>query len=236
MGKFFAQTAVPRLKIYVLGVGLNFKMDKRSAPNVAIKQVLMLVNPLISSLNSTKISSKKAMAAKKKKTIFIVIGVILAVAAVISYFVIQNSRATTYKENAKTFCSTVLSSATNLEDIGNEIQGELSDYIYDGWSIYDSIDEAVAGALSNKSEEVTKAKTEKIIIDGLYSKLKKPVNKSEEIEELCKAVKVLYDEYGEFYDIVTEPSGNYNTFQSNFGDSDSATVDAYEDLNDLIEY
>ena len=173
--------------------------------------------------------------ANKKKKILSVIGIVLVVAAVISYFVFQNMKVSEYKENAKTFCTTVLSSAANLEGIGNEIQSEWHDYIYDRWSIYDSIDEAVAGALSNKSDEITKAKTEKIIIDGLYSKLKKPVNKSDEIEELCEAVKVLYDEYEDFYDCVTNPSGNYNSFKSEFGELDSSTVDAYEDRKDLCD-
>ncbi len=173
--------------------------------------------------------------ANKKKKILSVIGIVIIVATIISYFVFQNMKVSEYKENAKTFCSTVLSSAANLEGIGNEIQSEWHDYIYDRWSIYDSIDEAVAGALSNKSDEISKAKTEKIIIDGLYSKLKKPVNKSDEIEELCEAVKVLYDEYEDFYDCVTNPSGNYNSFKSEFGKLDSSTVDAYEDLKDLCD-
>ena len=140
-----------------------------------------------------------------------------------------------YKENAKTFCTTVLTAASNLEDIGNEIQGEWHDYIYDRWSIYDSIDEAVAGALSNMSSEISTAKSQKNAIDALYSKLKKPVNKSDEIEELCDAVKVLYDEYEDFYDCVTNPSGNYNSFKSEFGELDSSSVDAYEDLKDLCD-
>ena len=173
--------------------------------------------------------------ANKKKKILSVIGIVLVVAAVISYFVFQNMKVSEYKENAKTFCSTVLSSAANLEGIGNEIKSEWYDYIYDSWSIYDSIDEAVAGALSNKSDEIANAKTEKIIIDGLYSKLKKPVNKSDEIEELCEAVKVLYDEYEDFYDFVTDPSGNYNSFKSKFGELDSSIVEAYEDLKDLCD-
>lgn len=173
--------------------------------------------------------------ANKKKKILSIIGIVLVVAAIISYFIFQNMKVSEYKENAKTFCTTVLSSAANLEGIGNEIQTEWHDYIYDRWSIYDSIDEAVAGALSNKSEEITKAKAEKIIIDGLYSKLKKPVNNTEEIEELCGAVKVLYDEYEDFYDCVTNPSGNYNSFKSEFGELDSSTVDAYEDLKELCD-
>lgn len=171
---------------------------------------------------------------KKKKTLS-VIGIILVVAAVISYFIFQNMKVSEYKENAKTFSSTVLSSAANLEGIGNEIQSEWHDYIYDRWSIYDSIDEAVTGALSKKSDEIAKAKAEKIIIDSLYSKLKKPVNKSDEIEELCEAVKALYDEYEDFYDCVTNPSGNYNSFKSQFGELDSSTSEAYEDLKDLCD-
>lgn len=173
--------------------------------------------------------------ANNNKKILSVIGIVLVVAAVISYFVFQNMKVSEYKENAKTFCSTVLSSAANLEGIGNEIQSEWHDYIYDRWSIYDSIDEAVAGALSNKSDEINEARSEKIIIDGLYSKLKKPVNKSVEIAELCEAVKVLYDEYEDFYDFVTNPSGNYNSFKSEFGKLDRSTVDAYEDLKDLCD-
>ncbi len=173
--------------------------------------------------------------ANKKKKIISIIGIILLISAVVSYFVFQNMKVSEYKENAKTFCSTVLSSAANLEDIGNEIQGEWHDYIYDRWSIYDSIDEAVAGALSNMSSEISTAKSQKIVIDALYSKLKKPANDSDELEEICEAVKTLYDEYEDMYDCVTDPSGNYNSFKSNFSSCDSATVDAYEDLKELCD-
>lgn len=173
--------------------------------------------------------------ANMKKKILSIIGVVLLVAATISYFIFQSMRASEYKENAKTFCTTVLSSAVNLEAIGNEIQTEWHDYIYDRWSIYNSVDDAVAGALSNKSDEISKAKTEKVIIDDLYSKLKKPVNRTEEIEEICDAVKVLYDEYKDFYDGVTNPSGNYNSFKSEFEKWDNSTVDAYKDLKELCD-
>lgn len=178
---------------------------------------------------------KNGKKADNKKKILSVIGIVLAVVAVISYFIFQNIKVSEYKENAKTFCSTVLSSSANLEDIGNEVQSEWHDYIYDRWSIYDSIDEAVAGALANKSSEISKAKTEKIIIDSLYSKLKKPVNETEEIEDLCDAIKALYDEYEDFYDCVTNPTGNYNSFNSEFGKLDNSTVNAYRDLKELCD-
>lgn len=171
---------------------------------------------------------------KKKKTLS-VIGVVLVVAIVIAYFVFQNMRVSEYKDNAKTFCITVLNSAANIEGIGNEVQSEWHDYIFDRWSIYDSIDEAVAGALSNKSDEVAKAKSEKVVIDSLYSQLKNPVNKSDEIEKLCEAVKVLYDEYEDFYDFVINPSGNYNSFKSKFSELDTSVSDAYGELKDLCD-
>lgn len=171
----------------------------------------------------------------KKKRILSIIGIVLVVAAAISYFIFQNVKTTEYKENAKTFCTTVLSSAADLEDIAKEVHSEWYDYVYNRWSKYDSVDEAIAGALSNESEKVTKVKMGKILIDGLYSKLKKAVNKTEEIEDLREAVKVLYDEYEDFYDFVTQPSGNYNSFKSKYEELDASIVDAYSDLKELCD-
>ena len=171
----------------------------------------------------------------KKKKVLSIIGIILAVALVVSYFVYQNIKVTTYKDNAQAFCSLVLTSAANLEDIGNEVQSEWYDYINNRWSIYDSIEEAVSTALINKSSEISTAKTQKSAIEILYSKLKKPVNDTDEIEDLCEAVKNLYYEYEEMYDCVTDPSGNFLSFKSNFSNCDSEILEAYKELDKLCD-
>lgn len=173
--------------------------------------------------------------AHKKKKALLIIAVVLAIGAVISYFIFQNMKETEYKENAETFSTTVLTAAANLENIGNEVKNEWHDYIYNRWSKYDSIDEAVMGALLNMSDEISTAKSQKSNIDALYSKLKKPATDSDELDEVCQAVKELYNAYEDLYDCVTDPDGSYNSFTSDFGNYDSTTVKAYEQLSDLCE-
>lgn len=177
----------------------------------------------------------QAEKANKNKTIFAIIGAVALVLIVVIYFVSQYLKVETYKENAKAFCEKVLTSAVVLEDIGNEVKDEWYDYVYNRWSYHDSVDEAVDTALKNMSGEISTAKVQKVEIDALYSKLRKPVGNSEDIKELCDAVKVLYDEYEDMFDCVTDPSGNYNTFKSAFTTCDNETVEAYRDLKELCD-
>ena len=192
------------------------------------------VNPAIDEFNQN-IAVQKKTSPLALKLILIIVGVLAIIIATSSVFIVRQNKIKQYEKDAQTFCATVLTAAVNLEDIGNEIEDEWHDYIYDSWSIYDSIDEAVAGALYNMSDEIDTAEKQKEEIDRLYSTLKKPVGNSYEMRELCEAVKTLYDEYEEMYYCVTDPSGNYNTFKTNFGECDTEVVEAYRDLKELCE-
>ena len=161
---------------------------------------------------------------------------VVAIVTILSLFVASGSKkASSYKRDAENFCDEVLSAAANLEDVGNEVKSEWHDYIYDTWSSYDSVDEAVDGAHENMSSEVDAAISSKDEIDKMYNKLKKPANKNEELVEICEAVKNLYEEYENLYEIVINPWGNYNDFSDDFRNYDGSTVDAYEELKDLFE-
>lgn len=191
------------------------------------------VNPAIEKFNQEII--KKQSSSRAKIVLWAGIAFSIIVAIVLIFSAWQKQRVEEYKKNAKTFCSEVLAAAANLETIGNEIENEWYDYIYDRWSIYDSVDEAVAGAQYNMSDEIAKAKRQKGNIDRLYAKIKKPVNNSDEMEDLCDAAEAFYEAYEDMYDCVIDPSGNYNTFKAEFSEYDSDAVDAYENMKSLCD-
>ncbi len=172
----------------------------------------------------------------KTKTILIVVAIAVVVILIVSYFSYQKHVESEYIKNAKTFCTTTLSAAANLEEIGNSVKEEWYSYVQNSRrSKYSSVDDAVEGGLSKKSTEVSNAKKSKTEIDSLYSKLKKGVGKSDEIAEIREAVGDLYYEYCDMYDCVVSPTGNYNSFTSELKSVDDSTVSAYKKLSDLLD-
>ena len=173
---------------------------------------------------------------KNKTNKIVVISVIVAaILLIVGFIFIQNKKAEEYEKNAKAFGAKILISTVNLENIGNEIISEWHDSIWNRWSIYDDIDEAIDGALRNKAVEVREARSQRSEIEKLYSKLRKPANNTDKMAELNDAIKSLYDEYDKMYDVVITPSGSYNSFSSQFKACDSSVVDALDDLNNLLE-
>ncbi|MCI5605036.1 MAG: zinc-ribbon domain-containing protein [Clostridia bacterium] len=172
---------------------------------------------------------------KSSPIIIAVVAIIVCIVVVFTYKVIQKDKEEKYMADSKRFCSLVLTAAANLEDIGNEISSEWYDSIWNRWSKYDDIDEAVAGALANKSIEVNTAAIQKSTIDSLYTNIKKPATDNTEIVEVCNAVKELYFEYEDMYDCILTPEGNLSSFKSEFSNADKSVMDAYRKLNDLVD-
>lgn len=182
---------------------------------------------------------------KKKKRLPIILIILLAIAAVaggIVYSSIQKKNAeeaiAEYMRNAKSFYTKVLSSGSTLEDIGNEIQKSWRAYVkserYNGRYYY-SVDDAISAALSNSSYDVSSVKNADSSIESLYKKLLTvPDTSNQELLEIKDAVKDAYKAYQNMYDCIISPSGNYNTWTSDFGDVDSDLADTIRDLGNLV--
>lgn len=140
-----------------------------------------------------------------------------------------------YKKDAYSFGYETLSSLADIESVGNDVKTYWHDYIYE--SKYSSIDDAVDKALEKNSELINKINDEKKTIEKDYKVLLKVPDESDsELNEIKQAVKDLYNDYYDFYDVVITPTGNYTTFTSDFSRLDSSGVKKYNTLNSLLGY
>ena len=62
------------------------------------------------------------------------------------FFAYQVVQIHSYKTNAKEFYTTAISAGAKLENVGNDIHKNWNDYIYNRYSVYGSIESAVAAA------------------------------------------------------------------------------------------
>lgn len=203
--------------------------------------------PAIEAFNAM-VTKKK----KSKKAISIIAG-ILVIFAIIGGFVanniIQEKKAAEearllaeaveeYKDNAYDFYLKVLSSGSTMEDIGNEIQKSWKAYVnssyYNGKRYY-SVDSAVSAAQTYMYSDISSVKSANSSIEALYKELLViPDTNDQVLVELKNVVKETYEAYKDMYDCVIDPSGNYNSWTSEFGNTDSELADAIGDLRELL--
>lgn len=140
-----------------------------------------------------------------------------------------------YIDSAKLFCDVVLDSSATLESIGNQITNDWHSYIFDSFSSYYSIDNAVSSALEEKSEDVSNVKNNKAKIDNLYITLKNLPYDDSELVEIRNAVKDLYTAYDDFYNFVLNPSGSYISFVQEFSNKDEEVSKSIDILNTSLK-
>lgn len=199
------------------------------------------VNAAINQFNAG-VEKKK----KKSKALLIVIALVLVVAIAVGAFVSSTMSAKKaeeakkeYIENVEEFLSLSLTAGANLEDIADTIQKYWYENIWDDkWG--DDINDAILYALIAKSDEIGQAETYDSQMKDLYSKIKKvPDGLAEEdvddIEELCEAVKDLYNVYTDFYSLATDPSGSYNSYSESNNDTTDEFLSCYRALENLLD-
>ena len=199
------------------------------------------VNAAINQFNAG-VEKKK----KKPKALPIVIALVLVVAIAVGAFVSSTMSAKKaeeakkeYIENIEEFLSLSLTAGSNLEDIADTIQKYWHENIWDDkWG--DDINDAILYAMIAKSDEIDQAETYDSQMKDLYSKIKKvPDGLAEEdvddIEELCEAVKDLYNVYTDFYSLATDPSGSYNSYSDSNNDTTDEFLSCYRAQENLLD-
>lgn len=199
------------------------------------------VNAAISQFNAG-VEKKK----KKSKALPIVLAVVLVVVAALGFF-ISNTMGEKKAEEAKQeyianvedFLALSITAGSNLEDIADTIQKYWYENIWDD-KHGDDINDAILYAMIDKADEIGEAEEYDTQMKALYSKLKKvPENISEDdlddIEELCEAVKDLYNVYTDFYSLATDPSGNYNSYSDDNNETTDEFLSCYRALENLLD-
>lgn len=199
------------------------------------------VNSAISQFNAN-VDQKK----KKGKAKFIVLGIVLiaiigAVFAITSVMSANKAKAAKeqYLKDAKEFASTAYTAAANLEDIADTIQRYWYENIWEDKHGSD-IDSAILYAMIDMSDEISLAGTYDTELETLYNKIKKvPDDVSDDdeddLKEICSAVKDLYNTYSDFYDLATDPSGNYNSYSDKNNSTTDSFISKYKSLDKLLD-
>lgn len=199
------------------------------------------VNSAISQFNAG-VEKKK----KKSKALPIIIAVVLVacigIGLVVSNIMGQKKAEEAYNDyiaNVEEFLSLSLTAGSNLEDIADTIQEYWYDNIWnDMWG--DDINDAILYAMIAKSDEITQAETYDSQMKSLYSKIKNVPDgisdeDKDEIEELCEAVKELYNVYTDFYSLAIDPSGNYSSYSDDNNETTDEFLSCYRALENLID-
>ncbi|MDD4493070.1 MAG: RING finger protein [Eubacteriales bacterium] len=198
-----------------------------------------------------RINKANAGVTKKKVVVPIVAAVVVVIVTLIGVFVNNQMQAKklaeatdAYIADAKSFSTQVLSSAIKLETVGNKMETYWYNHIWENGFFKDGgeyvftrdITHAVSQAQTKTATELSYAKSHDSDIQKLYNSLKKvPDEKNEDLQELKDAVKALYDEYTEFYNCIVDPTGNYSSWTSDFGNLDSSLLKAYKSLSSLLD-
>ena len=188
---------------------------------------------------------------KKKIVVGSIIGVIVLIAA-ISLIISQMRQATAaqlsadYSENISTVSAAILSSAIQTEEAGNLIHDvwyncifeendpETNEYTCPNGYYLDDFNDALANLFSDEtfSQQLSSIKNDQETVTDLMRKMSDP---PEEFEDAYEALRELFDAYTEFTNLVINPSGNLQTFTSNFNDADSALLNCYNAMSLYID-
>lgn len=182
---------------------------------------------------------------KKSRVLLIIIAAVLIVCIVIGVVLANILGAKNAEEakdkyiaNVEEFLQESLDAGINLEDIGDTVVTYWYENIYDDLHGSD-INEAIAAALDEKSSEISSAEHDDTDVRNLYSLIKNvPDEISEEdvddIEELCDAAKELYNVYIDFYGLATSPSGSYNSYTEDYGETKDELISCIRELEALL--
>lgn len=201
-------------------------------------------NPAISRFNSA-VKKRK----RKSKVLPVMLTIILIIVGIGGYFTYSSiqsknreEKIKAYLDDAKSFYNAILSSGSDMENIGNAIKSAWNEYInsgsygtyYNGEYIY-SVDSAVKAAQNEQSGKISSVRSGDSSIASMYkSLLTIPETENQELQEIKDTVKEVYDAYKSMYDYVITPSGNYTYWLAAVMTADSKLVSAIKDFERLL--
>lgn len=214
--------------------------------------------PLGNEIQEPEVTATSAKPTAKKKTIIVMtIAILVVLSIIIGFFLYKRSSETkkaaekeAYLDSASEFSLSLIYAAAKCEDTGNLIKSIWYNVIfeeddpttdpytkwgsYNGSYFYDDFNEALQNFFSSDKY----AEMEKMLIDD-YEKLSdlsvQLKDAPEGLEDIGETVNEAYSHYRKLYKNATSPSGSLETYSNDFSENDTNTVDAYEDLQNLIE-
>lgn len=227
--------------------------DFKTCPNCGCP-----VTPKDTNLNSAQRVEVTAvnlqMKKSTKKTIIIAAITIIALviaALIVSTIVKQNNaekNSAAYASKLDSISETMILGASEAESVGNLIKLVWYNSIYEvsdsktnkytkknGYgSFYDSFNDALGNLFNDSSfiEDTLIIEMNQSDVEDLMKSLKNP---PEEYDDAYDAVKDCYEAYLELTNLALNPSGNLQTYSSNFNNAVSAFLKCYNSLNIYID-
>lgn len=185
----------------------------------------------------------------KKKFIILIVILCLIIFSIIAYLYISNqikenneelkrieimSTVSELKKKANMFTLDILINGANLESVGNDVLSYWYDTIWE--DKFDDINVAVQTALSDNEELLDEIELYHNDIKDDYKVLMDyDENLDSEILEIKEALESIYESYYNLYNVVTDPTGNYNSFRDNFSDAASNLSNELDTNSYLLE-
>lgn len=193
---------------------------------------------------------------KRTKKIAVIAGgaIVLIIAVIVGIGLIQKKRAADqaqkakkeYATNLNTITYVMLDACSKAEECGNLIKSVWSNAIFkesddetdeytkpDGYFVSD-FNDALGNLFADFSfKEKLKSVSEKQ--DTINSLMKQLKNPPEEYKEAYGKMQEFYDAYLTLTNLVTDPSGNLQTYSTSFSKADTEALNCYKALNVYLE-
>ena len=188
--------------------------------------------------NSPKLDSNK------RNKIIVVVAVILAIVGIA--FAVNHQKTERYKSILKYTTEIMLEGAAAAEDVGGLVHDvwyntifEESDsitdkYTKDGYWFYDDFNDSLA-ALSTDSDFEIKVNFIKANREFVKESMKELTDPPRKYQEAYETLKDYYDAYLDLTNLVVNPSGNLQSYTSNYNDADSDVLKCYNVMQSYIE-
>ena len=191
--------------------------------------------------------SKKS---KKVIIIAIIIAVVVAIAAVVGIQFYKKYAAEKvseeYESNLNAVAYSMLEDAATAEECGNLINSvwynaifEKSDdttdkYTKPNGSFVSDFNDALQALFNDSdfSSDISEIESGQDTVQEYMKKLKNP---PDQYKDAYAAISEMYDAYLSLTNLVIDPSGNLQTYSSNFSDADSEMVNSYNSTKVYLE-
>ncbi len=177
---------------------------------------------------------------KKKKNRIIITVVVVMLVIVGAVFAVNQHKAGTYKSNLELASAAMLTGASTAENAGGLIHDVWYNTIYEesdsstdkytkenSYKFYDDFNDSLAILFMDTTfiKKIDSIKESQETVNGLMKEL---MNPPEEYRDAYNTLKDYYDSYLDLTNLVIDPSGNLQSYTSNFNDADSEVLKCYK--------
>lgn len=185
--------------------------------------ITWLVGKLSKSLTTKKVGKRGSLITG----IVMIVCLLFAGITEAGYNQIAAKRNERFANYASKYESLYLKTASKAEDVGNAEQEDWSDAIDDSDDVDDfDPDETIAKSIADNVDDIEKVNANMHKMKSYVRGMKDNETNTHSFKKYQKS----YTELKKLTNLVTSPSGSYNSFTDKFEDYDTSTANAYKDF------